>query len=962
MASVPKSAGATPAMAQWFAAKEAHPDALVFFRMGDFYELFFADAEAAAAALDIALTQRGEHNGSPVPMCGVPQHAAEAYLARLIRRGFRVAVAEQMEDPKARTSKAPIRREVVRLITPGTITEEALLEAGRVNLLLALVQDGRLGVGAAWLDVSTGLFETMALAQGDLPSLLGRLEPAEILAAATLPLGDWAGRRAPDVVPSPPLVARRRLAEAFGVASVDAFGSFTDAEAIAAMMAVDYVRATQAGTLPRLARPAPQGAAGLLSMDAATRASLEIHRARDGGTLHTLLGTLQRTLSPAGARMLAGWLSAPLTDTAAITARQDAWCWLLAERAAAERLRAAVRSAPDIARALGRLSVNRGGPRDLGALRDGLGAARAAAMALSAPHAHPHPHAQSRPPHAYTQSHAPHSNVMAGLDPAIPTTANAATDGRVKPGHDGVDAVPVEAATLGAVPVGAGALGAPAMDTPEAYLALPPALRTASAALHIDPSLEHRLAEALADPAPHRLDDGNAIRAGFDAELDAERALRDDSRRVLGTLQLDYAQRYGVASLKIRHHAQLGYVIEAPAAAVEKLRESPELTLRQGMANGARFTTPELSDLDRRIAEAGERAAARERTIFAHLVREALAHADALAACADALAFLDSVQSAAKLAEAGAWHRPLVTDGDEFLVQSGRHPVVEAALAGHAAFVPNDCDLSPEQRVLLLTGPNMAGKSTFLRQNALIVVLAQAGLPVPAESATIGVVDRLFSRVGAADDLARGRSTFMVEMTETAAILHQAGPRSLVVVDEIGRGTATLDGLAIAWAVLEALHSAIRCRTIFATHFHELAELADRLPRLKPHTMRVKEWKGTVVFLHEVAAGAAGRSWGVHVAELAGVPAPVVRRAASLLASLEKHGGPLGAAGSPLTALPLFAAAPSTGQAGAPSLREPDPIAEAIAALEPDRLSPRDALDALYRLKAMLAVPDAAAN
>ncbi len=964
-------------MAQWFAAKEAHPDALVFFRMGDFYELFFSDAEAAAAALDIALTQRGEHNGSPVPMCGVPQHAAEAYLARLIRRGFRVAVAEQMEDPKARTSKAPIRREVVRLITPGTITEEALLEAGRVNLLLALALDGRAGVGAAWLDVSTGLFETMALAQADLPSLLGRLEPAEILAAATLPLGEWAARRAPDVVPSPPLVARRRLAEAFGVASVDAFGSFTDAEAIAAVMAVDYVRATQAGTLPRLAHPAPQGAVGLLSMDAATRASLEIHRARDGGTLHTLLGTVQRTLSPAGARMLAGWLSAPLTDTAAIAARQDAWSWMLAERGAAERLRAALRSAPDIARALARLSVNRGGPRDLAALRDGLAAARAAAMALSAPGAHPHapppppphppPHAQSQPraqlraPHAHAQSHAPHSTVMAGPDPAIPTTADAATDGRVKPGHDGA----VGPGHDGALTSGHdGALG-PGPDgvlAGELSVALPPALQTASAALHIDPSLEQRLTDALADPAPHRLDDGNAIRAGFDAELDAERGLRDDSRRVLATLQLDYAQRYGVASLKIRHHAQLGYVIEAPAAAVEKLREFPELTLRQGMANGARFTTPELSDLDRRIAEAGERAAARERAVFAQLVQEALAHADALAACADALAFLDAVQSAAKLAESGTWCRPLVTDSDEFLVKSGRHPVVEAALAGHAAFVPNDCDLSPEQRVLLLTGPNMAGKSTFLRQNALIVVLAQAGLPVPAEAASIGVVDRLFSRVGAADDLARGRSTFMVEMTETAAILHQAGPRSLVVVDEIGRGTATLDGLAIAWAVLEALHSAIRCRTIFATHFHELAELADRLPRLKPHTMRVKEWKGTVVFLHEVAAGAAGRSWGVHVAELAGVPAPVVRRAASLLASLEKHGGPLGAAGSPLTALPLFAAAPSTAQAEAPSPPEPDPLAEAIAALEPDRLTPRDALDALYRLKAMLAVPDAAEN
>ena len=882
------AAGATPAMAQWFAAKEAHPDALVFFRMGDFYELFFADAEAAAAALDIALTQRGEHDGRPIPMCGVPQHAAEAYLARLIRRGFRVAVTEQMEDPKSRTSKAPIRREVVRLVTPGTITEEALLEAGKANLLLGLAQD-RDGIGAAWLDVSTGLFETAAVAQPELQGLLGRLEPAEILAPAGLALGEWADKRAPDVTPSPPLVARRRLAETFGVASVEAFGSFTDAEAVAALMAVDYVRATQAGTLPRLARPAPQGITGLLAMDAATRASLEIHRARDGGTQHSLLGTVQRTLTPAGARLLAGWLAAPLSDPAAIAARQDAWAWMLGEREAAERLRAALRTAPDIARALGRLSVGRGGPRDLAAIRDGLRAARGAMAALNA-----------TPP-----------------------------------------------------PLAGGGWGEGELL---AFASLPRLLQSACTALRVCPALEQMLTAALADPAPHRLDDGNAILRGFDAELDAERALRDDSRRVLATLQLDCAQRYGVASLKIRHHAQLGYVLEVPAAAVEKLRGFPELTLRQGMANGARFTMPELSDLDRRISEAGERAAARERAMFAELVRTALAHADALATCADALALLDAIQSAAALAESGTWCRPLVTEDDEFLVRAGRHPVVEAALAGHAQFVPNDCDLSPDQRVLLLTGPNMAGKSTFLRQNALIVVLAQAGMPVAAEAATIGVVDRLFSRVGAADDLARGRSTFMVEMTETAAILHQAGPRSLVVVDEIGRGTATLDGLAIAWAVLEALHSAIRCRTIFATHFHELAELADRLPRLKPHTMRVKEWKGTVVFLHEVAAGAAGRSWGVHVAELAGVPAPVVRRAASLLASLERHGGPLGAAGAPLTALPLFAASPPE------TTPEADPLAEAIAGLEPDRMTPRDALDALYRLKALLAVPDTAAT
>ena len=857
----PDAAGASPAMAQWFAAKAEHPDALLFFRMGDFYELFFTDAEAAAAALDIALTKRGEHAGQPIAMCGVPVQAAESYLSRLIRRGFRVAVAEQMEDPKARIGKNPIRREVVRLITPGTLTEESLLEPGRPNILLALAGTA----GAAWLDVSTGLFETQAVGANALPALLGRLDPAEILAPAGLALGDWEPRRGPDLPVPAPLLARRRLAEAFGAASLDAFGSFSDAEAVAALQALDYVRATAAGKLPRLSRPAPLGEAGRLELDAATRASLEVARARDGGTAHTLLAAVQRTLTAAGARLLADMLAAPLTDPAPIADRQDAWSWLLANPASAAALRAALRRVPDMARALGRLSLGRGGPRDLGALRDGLAAGEAIQAALDEP--------------------------------------------------------------------------------------LPRLLAAARAALTPAPGLRTQLQAALAETVPARLEDG-AIVAGFDPELDAERGLRDDSRRVIATLQLDYAQKYGVASLKIRHHAQLGYVIEAPSAAVEKLRLSPELTLRQAMVNGARFSSVELADLDRRIAEAAERAVAREKKIFAHLVAAVLGEAEALAGCAAALARLDVAQSAAALAAPGTWCRPQVTEETGFCIEAGRHPVVEAALAGQQGFVPNDCDLSPDRRVLLLTGPNMAGKSTYLRQNALIVLLAQAGLPVPAARARLGIVDRLFSRVGAADDLARGRSTFMVEMTETAAILHQAGPRSLVVVDEIGRGTATLDGLAIAWAVLEALHNTVRCRVIFATHFHELARLTAELPRLAPHTMRVKEWKGEVVFLHEVAEGAAGRSWGVHVARLAGVPAPVVRRAGALLAALESRAGDL----TDAAALPLFASAQPAPEAPvpAPTAAAAEPLQAALAALDPDRLTPREALEALYRLKTIL--------
>jgi DNA mismatch repair protein MutS len=851
MAAPRNAAGASPAMAQWFALKDQHPDALLFFRMGDFFEMFFADAEAASGALDIALTHRGEHGGAPIPMCGVPVATADLYLARLIRRGFRVAVAEQMEAASARAGKAPLRREVVRLITPGTLTEDSLLEGSRPNLLLALAATDE-AVGAAWLDVSTGLFETASVAKGGLPALLGRLDPAEILAAETIGLGDFAPRRAPAMAAPPPLAARRRLAEAFGAASLDAFGTFADAEAAAAALALDYVRLTQAGKLPRLSHPVPVGNSFQMEMDAATRASLEIVRTREGGAELTLLAAVTRTLTAPGARLLAGWLTAPQTGTAIIAARQDGWTWLVAAPERLSALRQALRGAPDLARALARISLGRGSPRDLAAIRLAQTACATAGAAL-------------------------------------------------------------------------------------AEDALPAILHQARASLAPAPSLADLLRRALAETVPARLDDGGAIAPGFDAELDAHRQLRDDSRRVITGLQLDFCQRFGVASLKIRHHAQLGYVLEAPAIAVEGLRANAELTLRQGMANGARFTHPELSDLDRRITEAADRAAAREKLVFASLIEATLAEAAPLAAAADALAMLDVLQSCARLAEGGTWCRPELDETDAFCVTAGRHPVVEQALPGNASFVPNDCDLSPNRRVLLLTGPNMAGKSTYLRQNALIAILAQAGLPAPAASVRMGVIDRLFSRVGAADELARGRSTFMVEMTETAAILHQAGPRSLVIVDEIGRGTATLDGLAIAWAVLEALHSQLRCRTIFATHFHELAGLTEALPRLSPHMMRVREWRGEVVFLHEVAPGAAGRSWGVHVARLAGVPAPVVRRAGALLAALERGREPV------IADLPLFASLPAEAPA--------DPVLEALSGVDPDALSGREALALIYRLK-----------
>ena len=847
--------GASPAMAQWFAAKNEHPDALIFFRMGDFYELFFEDAEAAAAALSIALTARGTHAGEPIRMCGVPIASADAYVGRLIRRGWRVAIVEQTEKGPSeggakRSAKTPLKREIVRLVTPGTLTEESLLESGRPSLLLAIAKSPEPGAyGIAIADLAAGTIETERATAASLPELLARTDPAEILAPDGVDLGAYSPRLAPGRLAPPPLAARARAATPFGAATLDAFGTFSDAEAMALAQILDYARAAGAGKLPRLAPPVARPDTGRLAIDAATRASLEIVRTRDGETAHTLLAAVDRTVTAAGARLLAARLAAPLDDLAALHARQAEWVVLRDEPARAAAVRAALRGAPDVVRALGRLSLGRLAPRDLGAIRDGLSAALDVARAL-----------------------------------------------------DGVS---------------------PPLDEGARHLASGAALRA-------------RLAATLADNLPLRLDDGGAVADGIDDELDTARALARDSRTAVAALGSTLAARYDVPSLKIRHHTQLGFVIEVSQAAAEKLRAHPELSLRQGMAGGARFASAELSEFDRRINDAAAHALSRERALLAELAAAILAF-EPLPAIAETLALLDVAQSSASLAAGGDWCLPTLCDDTTLVLTACRHPVVEAALPARERFTPNDLDLSPGRRVMLLTGPNMAGKSTFLRQAALAVILAQAGLPVPAAAARIGLVDRLFSRVGASDDLARGRSTFMVEMTETAAILHSAGPRSLVVVDEIGRGTATLDGLAIATAVLEALHGQVRCRTIFATHFHELAEIAERLPQVCLHTMKVRQWKGDIVFQHEVIEGAAGRSWGVQVAKLAGVPALVVARAAHLLDELERGRAARG------QALPLFADLPDP----APS----DPLRQALEHIDPDALTPREAQELLYKLK-----------
>jgi len=862
MPAQPSPDGATPALAQWFAAKAAQPDALVFFRMGDFYELFFQDAEQAAAALDIALSFRGEHRGAPVPMCGVPAHAMEPYLARLIRRGFRVAICEQMETPeqaKARRATT-IRREIVRVVTPGTVTEEALLEPGRPSWLLAIAGEGA-RLGAAWLDVSTGAFCTEALPRAELAALLARLEPAELLAAADLSLD---GARPAE----PPGDPARFLAQAFGVTTLEGFGTLSPPELAAAAIVLDYLRATQGEALRHVAPPRPQAERGRLAMDAATRRSLEILRNERGEPAHTLLAAVDRTLTAAGARELAARLASPLAEREAIAARHESVACLRGSDPLRTALRVTLKGAPDAARALARLSLDRFAPRDLAAIRDGLDRARRLAERLRA------------------EALPPGGELAASLD----------------------------------------------------------ALAAAGAPREV-------LARALAPDLPARLQDPGAIASGFDGELDALRRLRDDARAAIAALQLELAQAWGVASLKVRHHQQFGFLAEVQAAQGEKLLRTPPATEprlgpvhRQTMASAHRFTCAALAELDRQLSEAGERAAAREQAILRHLCRLCLDAGPAIAAAAEALALCDVHAASAELASEPGWCRPDFAERAEFAIEAGRHPVVEAALrrARGPAFVANDADLSPGRRLCLLTGPNMAGKSTFLRQNALIVVLAQAGLPVPAARARLGLVDRLFSRVGAADDIAGGRSTFMVEMAETAAILNQASERSFVILDEVGRGTATWDGLAIAWSVLEALHDRIRCRAVFATHFRELTALAGKLPELGLATMRVREHRGEVVFQHLVGPGVADRSWGVQVARLAGVPAPVLARAAQILASLEERARGLD---------PLADELPLLAQPRPPQAAPPNALIAELDALDPDRMAPREALEAIYRLK-----------
>jgi DNA mismatch repair protein MutS len=884
----------TPLMEQYVEIKAANPDCLLFYRMGDFYELFFGDAEVASRALGIVLTKRGKHRGQDIPMCGVPVERADDYLHRLIGLGHRVAVCEQVEDPaeaRKRGGKSIVRRDVVRLVTPGTLTEDSLLDAKRNNYLVAIARaklsdDGDSAFALAFLDISTGEFRLVECDRNGLPAELARLEPGEIIVSDAL-YGDPELTPLLRALPVTPLgrdvfdgaSAERRLAFYFAVATTDAFGALSRLELTAAAACITYVERTQIGKRPPLSPPTREAAGATLAIDAATRTNLELMRTQTGERRGSLIGAIDRTVTVAGARLLSQRLAAPLTDPAAVGARLDAVELFSTDALLRCDVRERLAAAPDLARALARLVVARGGPRDLAAIRDGLYAA-----------------AELRARLAVTPAVAEIIDTMAALQQP-------------------------------------------------------------------DPAIAAELAAAIGDELPLFKRDGGFVGPQYDAALDETRALRDESRRVVAALQARYADDTQVKSLKIRHNNVLGYFVEVTAQHGDKLLNPPwnaTFIHRQTLAGQVRFTSTELGALEAKIANAADRALGLELEIFERLAARVVAAADDIKAAAYALAAIDVTAALAELAVERAYVRPQVDASRDFVIVGGRHPVVEQALAHDGGpFVANDCDLSPPQagaagRIYLITGPNMAGKSTYLRQNALIAVLAQIGSFVPAKEARIGVVDRLFSRVGAADDLARGRSTFMVEMVETAAILNQANERSLVILDEIGRGTATFDGLSIAWAAIEHLHEQNRCRALFATHFHELTALAAKLPRLFNATVRVKEWQGDVVFLHEVVPGAADRSYGIQVAKLAGLPGKVIERAKLVLAELEAEDR-MSPAHHLIDDLPLFSAA-ARSAAAPPADPAIDAVMKALAALHPDEMSPREAMEALYALK-LLAKP-----
>ena len=886
----------TPMMVQYLSLKAEHEGFLLFYRMGDFYELFFEDALQAAPALDINLTHRGKHKGNPIPMCGVPFHASEVYLHRLIRKGFKVAICEQMETPleaKKRGTKSVVKRDVVRLVTAGTLTEESLLETTSHNYLVAIgmTKDNETDpISLAWLDISTGDFNIMSVNIENMLGILSGLMPREILLPISLET-QYASTISDILLnvslvvlekgQSSPSFGEQVLRRVFGVSTLDSFGQWSYSMLSAAGALVGYVELTQIDRIPLLKRPRIIDKKNYMSIDPSTRANLELSRNMTGEKKGSLLHTIDKTVTGAGARLLSDRLSAPLVELEDIAQRHDSVEYFINFSPLRNDIRQYLRHLPDMSRAFMRLSVERGGPRDLAVLRDGL---------------------------------------KAGFEISALNTSSLE-------------------------------------NVPREILICFDQLSQKNTLLK---GIYDTLSQALLIELPLLARDGGFIAPSYDVTLDEVRVMRDESRRIVASLQREYCEKTNIKALKIKHNSVLGYHVDVPRNYGDQLmlpefRE--DFIHRQTLASSVRFSTQRLSDLAGDISRSAERALGIELEIYGALQIQILNAHKQIVDAADALAVLDVNTALAELASTQKWTRPDMYDDRRFFIESGRHAVVEKMLREQkdSVFIANDCKLNFVQdqqdscHLLLLTGPNMAGKSTYLRQNALIAILAQMGSFVPAVKAEIGIIDQIFSRVGAADDLARGQSTFMVEMIETAAILNQSTPSSLVILDEIGRGTATFDGLSIAWAVVEYLHQVNKCRALFATHYHELTILSEQLEGLSNITMKVREHNEDVVFLHEVEEGVASRSYGIYVAKLAGMPKAVLERSQTLLQRLEtnQYSNTLFEQNE-IDNLPL-----SSGSVCEESSKsvEPDELREYLSNVSPDELTPQEALGVLYALK-----------
>jgi DNA mismatch repair protein MutS len=849
-------------MQQYLRIKAQYPDTLLFYRMGDFYELFYDDARRAAGLLDIALTARGQSAGEPIPMAGVPVHSVEGYLARLLRRGESVAICEQIGDPGK--NRGPVERQVVRVVTPGTVTDEALLDRRRDTLLAAMLRDGE-RFGLAWLDLASGRFTVLeAEGSASLAGELERLRPAELLLsedqAQPMRTDALLRTRAPwhfDLAS-----ASRLLTDQLGTLDLRGFGADELPLAIRAAGALlQYVRDTQKTALPHIRSLTVEEHGDALILDAATRRNLELDQSLSGNADATLFAVLDASITAMGSRLLRRWLNRPLADHAALRRRYGAVA-ALADGRHYEDLRTALAGVGDLERVLARVALRSARPRDLAQLRTALAqlpAVRAAAKSFEAP-------------------------LMTELVIGIAD-------------HTAVHAL---------------------------------------------------LARAIASEPSHYLRDGGVIAAGFDAELDELRLIATDTDSFLLELERRERERSGIANLKLGFNRVQGFFIEVPRAQAERV--PADYLRRQTVKSAERFITPELKGFEDKVLGARERSLAREKQLYESLLTQLIEELGSLQASAAAVAQLDALAALAERAATLNWVEPQLSSEPRLRIEAGRHPVVERFI--ETPFVPNDLDLHEQRRMLIITGPNMGGKSTYMRATALIAVLAHVGSFVPAAHAEIGPLDRIFTRIGAGDDLAGGRSTFMVEMTEAANILHNASERSLILMDEIGRGTSTFDGLSLAWAVARHLAGEVRAFTLFATHYFELTTLAQDAPACANVHLDATEHGESLVFLHAVKEGPANRSYGLTVAQLAGVPRAVIAQARQYMQALEQHSRerPRTDDSSPQSELPLFAA---NADAAKPEETAAATVLQRLQAIEPDALSPRTALELLYELHAL---------